>query len=275
MNILSPISTEDSLTIHVDELSEIVGALGTASYGDVCMRIIERAVDAEHWALFRHSGSNSIGCVAKGSISRAAVAKANITRFLEGLYRVDPVMLALRKRSLKAPILTNLQIEDIKDSRYRECFELAHARERLSYISTYDDETYFVNAYRGANGNSYSPSEMRHFALLARFIVFTTSKHEALLAAASAIDIPLDLERIDRVLTRLSDRLSKREREVCSLAAVGDTIEQTALALAIRTTSVITYRQRAYKKLGINRQRELIAMISTLQTSRVIRQGKE
>jgi hypothetical protein len=43
----------------------------------------------------------------------------------------------------------------------------------------------------------------------------------------------------------------------------GLTIDQTAIDLAIKHTSVVTYRQRAYDKLDISRQNELVALSTT------------
>jgi len=43
------------------------------------------------------------------------------------------------------------------------------------------------------------------------------------------------------------------------------TIDQTAVDLAIKRTSVVTYRQRAYEKLDISRQNELVALVNNLR----------
>ncbi len=75
----------------------------------------------------------------------------------------------------------------------------------------------------------------------------------------------LDLEGIEGRLEFLPGKLSKRERQVCSRAAAGNTIERTAFELDIRRASVITYRQRAYLKLGISCQTELVALVNSLR----------
>jgi len=43
--------------------------------------------------------------------------------------------------------------------------------------------------------------------------------------------------------------LTKRERQVCARAALGMSVEATALDLGSGKTSVLTYRQRAYLRL--------------------------
>ncbi len=75
------------------------------------------------------------------------------------------------------------------------------------------------------------------------------------------------MESLIRLLQRPPLKLSRRESEVES-AAAGSTILDTAAELNIKSTSVITYRQRAYEKLKISRQGELVALIHQLRPSR-------
>ena len=56
--------------------------------------------------------------------------------------------------------------------------------------------------------------------------------------------------------------LTKRECEVCARAAIGMTVEATALDLAIGKSSVLTYRQRAYGRLGITSPFQLCSLVS-------------
>ena len=48
------------------------------------------------------------------------------------------------------------------------------------------------------------------------------------------------------------DRLTKRERQVCERIVLGYTSVGIGLDLQIEPSSVITYRRRAYEKLGNN-----------------------
>ncbi len=73
------------------------------------------------------------------------------------------------------------------------------------------------------------------------------------------------ISRLSNGIWNTSSEAQPREREVCSRAAAGKTIEGTARDLNIRKTSVITYRQRAYQKLGISRQNELVALVNNLK----------
>ena len=56
--------------------------------------------------------------------------------------------------------------------------------------------------------------------------------------------------------------LTARERQVCARAAAGMTVEATAVDLGIAKTSVLTYRQRAYQRLGVTSPIELCTLVT-------------
>ena len=55
--------------------------------------------------------------------------------------------------------------------------------------------------------------------------------------------------------------LTHRERQTITCAMSGKTIKETALELGVSPTTVITYRTRAFTRLGIRSQRELMALV--------------
>ena len=62
-----------------------------------------------------------------------------------------------------------------------------------------------------------------------------------------------------RQAARPGPDLSAREREILSCAAQGDSVAQIAARLNLGTTTVKTYLQRAYGKLGVNSRAAAIA----------------
>lgn len=62
-------------------------------------------------------------------------------------------------------------------------------------------------------------------------------------------------------IDELCSRLTKRERQVILRIIDGVTVEQIARDLCLKPTTVITYRSRAYEKLGISSRRELFSAV--------------
>ena len=56
--------------------------------------------------------------------------------------------------------------------------------------------------------------------------------------------------------------LTPRERQVCARAALGMSVEATGIALGIAKTTVVTFRQRAYRRLGVTSPYELLALVA-------------
>jgi len=269
MIVVSPVRSEERLNLGTYNLCEAVKSIGTPSYGRACFALLEKALGAEHWALFRFSSSRSLKCLATGSAHHKLAAKENIERFVVRCHSVDPSLKVASKRNT-ATTLAKLAIDDIEDPQYRRCFELTEVRERVSLFSWIGTDLYQVSVFRGPRTSSFSPHEMSYFAALAKVLLVTALKHEALLDQPSTLPRHLTIEGIERMLKLRSPALSRREREVCARAVAGKTIEGTSLDLDIRRTSVITYRQRAYQKLGISRTNELVALLSNLHAERAL-----
>ena len=62
-------------------------------------------------------------------------------------------------------------------------------------------------------------------------------------------------------LAAVAPSLSARERDVCALIASGLTSEGIALELGVGINTVLTYRKRAYARLGISSQNELMRIL--------------
>jgi DNA-binding CsgD family transcriptional regulator len=92
-------------------------------------------------------------------------------------------------------------------------------------------------------------------------------KHEMFKQIATGIPRHLDLDAIEQLLLYTPAGLSRREAQVCARVITGMTIDRTAADLAIKRTSVVTYRQRAYEKLNISRQNELVALVNNLRVN--------
>jgi DNA-binding CsgD family transcriptional regulator len=169
-----------------------------------------------------------------------------------------------------AATLTKLDINDIEDLQYRHCFELTQVRERVSLFSRMGGDFYLLSAFRGPRMSRFTPAEMNYFAALAELLLVTAQKHEILVDQQRSAPRHLDIKGIERLLKIRAPSLSARECEVCARAVVGKTIEGTSLDLDIRRTSVITYRQRAYQKLGISRTNELVALLNDMHGERAL-----
>jgi DNA-binding CsgD family transcriptional regulator len=266
---VSPAHGEERMVLRTDLVAELVGAVGTPAYAKTCFRVLAESFDVDHWALFHYGRGDSVRCLATASRAYETAAEQNVSVFVSRCHKVDPALGAYRQNSRGDPWLIKMAIGDIYDRQYRRCFEATHVRERLSFFAGDPDDLIQLCVYRGSVVRPFSAAEMRLFASLARLVIATTEKHDSLVAVGETSIRRLDVEAIEQRLDSLRARLSKREREVCARAVLGRTIVETALDLDIERTSVITYRQRAYQKLKIARQTDLLALVYDVRTERL------
>jgi DNA-binding CsgD family transcriptional regulator len=265
MIVISPACPDDRITIRANIMGDVIRSIGTDRYAGACLDLFGQSLDAEHWALFHYRADNSVSCVATASRVHAAAALENIDRFVLRCHRVDPSLIALKQQHRERTCVSKMNIEDIADQQYRHCFEATEVQERISFFSRLGSDLHQLCVYRGPRRRGFSSLDLAQFSSLAGLVLATAFKHEKL-CRGGGFPGPMDIDAIDRCLEFLPGGLSKREREVCSRAVAGRTIEGTALDLNIRKTSVVTYRQRAYQKLGISRLTELVALLNNLRS---------
>jgi DNA-binding CsgD family transcriptional regulator len=269
MMVVSPVRSDERLNLHTHNLRQVMQSIGTESYDQSCLAFLEKSLNADQWALFRFRSGIPLKCVATASLHHPTAALENTGRYIIRCHSVDPCVHAANKLKSVAT-LTKLDINDIEDTQYRHCFELTQVRERVSLFSRIGDDLYQLSAFRGPRMSRFTPVEMSYFAALAELLLVTAQKHEILMEQRSGAPRHLDVKGIERLLKMRAQSLSARECEVCARAAVGKTIEGTSLDLDIKRTSVITYRQRAYQKLGISRTNELVALLNDMHAERAL-----
>jgi DNA-binding CsgD family transcriptional regulator len=262
---ISPATSDLRHALPTGTVDELVDAIGMERYDTTCLRILDRYFDADHWALFHYRGAGPVSCVASASKAHAAAAQSNVRQFIDRCHRVDPSLIALRRQRPESACVAEMQAGDISDRQYRRCFDLARVKERVSLFLRFGSDLYQLSIYRCTHNRPLDTPDIRNFSALASVIVRSGTKHERLSCSPLQIAEYLDVGSIGRLLQHPSFGLSRRESEVCALAAAGRTIDQSACELDIARTSVVTYRQRGYGKLKVSRQSELVALINNMR----------
>jgi DNA-binding CsgD family transcriptional regulator len=180
--------------------------------------------------------------------------------YLKWYLRLDPVCDAYRA----APRVSNVALQRVRPQHIvspgfrRRVFDDAGIVERVSVIQRGPEAWRVMNVARHASEG-----------------VFTDAEISALIGVACLAlpMLPLNRDRqagpVQLSVTQLEDRfasrfanLTLRERQVCARAAIGMSVEATALDLDIAKTSVLTYRRRAYQRLGVTSPFELCALVT-------------
>jgi DNA-binding CsgD family transcriptional regulator len=172
---------------------------------------------------------------------------------------LDPIQDAYRAApQLRDMALMRIRPADIACAGYRHrFFEERGIIERISIVQRGEDSWRQMNVARHVSDGYFSDVELNALVGLACFLLPMLPHNRATVTSRQ-----LTVDQIEERFGRRYTNLTTREREVCARAAIGMTVEATALDLGIAKTSVLTYRQRAYQRLGVTSPYELSSLVS-------------
>lgn len=138
----------------------------------------------------------------------------------------------------------------------RRFFEEPGIVERISFIQRSPGGWRGLNIARHADTGPFSERELDALGGLARLALPMLRVRTVVPAAAvPAVGV------IEERFARHWPSLTRREQQVCARAVLGMSVPETAKDLAIAPSSVVTFRQRAYRRLGIGRAAELTGLV--------------
>lgn len=125
------------------------------------------------------------------------------------------------------------------------------------------DTCYYINYYRLDGESPFSSSDRAELMEASELISHLIIRHFDSQGALASVDTLLSEKNLEQLVRGLSPEspLTEREAQVCTLILMGCSSEAIALRLGIAVSSVITYRRRAYERLGIVSQNELFARV--------------
>jgi DNA-binding CsgD family transcriptional regulator len=162
-----------------------------------------------------------------------------------------------------APEWSNVALQKVRPtdiaskSFRRRFFEDAGIVERISVVQRGIDNWRGINIARHASNGYCSDEELSWLVGLAYLVLPMLPLNRTRKARPQLTATQLE----ERFADRCSD-LTARERQVCARAAMGMSIQATAVELGVAKTSVLTYRQRAYQRLCVNSAFELCALVT-------------
>ncbi len=145
--------------------------------------------------------------------------------------------------------LCQQQAAQLPSAQWRhDCYEAVGLASRLSLLMPAGGGGCTVlNAYRPADAGVADDQALAGLGAQAALLAATLQRHLQLLA-----DVPADPLAV----------LSRRERQVVESILTGHSAKQAGRDLGLSPTSVATYRQRAFAKLGVRRQLELFGLLN-------------
>lgn len=218
----------------------LVEAVGTPVFGTLMLDAARSVAGVDE--IFAYHVRDGERPVALSSISERGDHDRRARHYAERFYHHDPVVHARQHTAAGRGFIACVRAAEIVLSDYRAiCFEQPRFADKLCFGWRGAGRAIVLSFYRRRDSEGTAA-----LAALAN-VGLTALARQAVPASESNL-----VERLETRIARAFPALTLRERQVAARTIAGWTAERTADALHIRPSSVLTYRQRAYQRLGFS-----------------------
>ncbi|CAB3807084.1 hypothetical protein LMG28688_06472 [Paraburkholderia caffeinitolerans] len=241
-------------------VTKVVAGIGTEELAQYILDAMQALVPVSHCTVFALQANGRVSALSTASAHGAVATITAVDYYSNRFDLLDSNMTWLsRKRSpARSQLWMSHQFaEDVSDLKYRDlCYTKPGIRERAS-ILLLDCQGLraAISLYRNLSFALFSERDFETITRCAPVL------HEAVLAQVrKSSRRAVSDELHHRILTNLAHR----EKQVISYLLEGKTSRETAALLELSETTVLTYRYRAFAKLGIKSQRDLLTTLDRL-----------
>jgi DNA-binding CsgD family transcriptional regulator len=249
------------------QLGDLILSVGTCRFEELLFRTAREATGCEHLTAFGITSEGNATMIIAANTGHNHVARKTGEMYVSRFWHADPVnRLHDRNEVTTDGLLARANSQDIRMSAFRkECYGSsswsqtgARMIERVSVFKRQAGQAIKVSFHRAKSAGPFGDSEVDNIANATDILAALIARHGSLAANTNHEDSREDCIRAVR--TAAPD-LSDREAEVCAGIVLGTTSEGIALDLKVSVNTVRTYRKRAYSRLQISSQNELMKIV--------------
>jgi len=245
--------------LPIPDLPRLIETTGTSKFEKLLFEAGRGMFQCEHVTALVYSVNSVQAAIAESADSRP-VAKILMSAYLDRYWKHDPV------HQFTSETLANHEVYlirtapcDILIPEYRaECYTAARLVDRLSLLRRCGDEFIRLNIY---GLHRFRDCHLEALVSASHILMPLLSKHlEIRSSHFDKGDFKDNFNRARRRLLQIEPELSDREAEICASIVSGMNAEAISLNFNISRNTVHTYRKRAYSKLQISTQNELMRL---------------
>jgi len=243
--------------VAASDVTPAVLAIGRPDFPEVLIETLRRQADVGHCMVFALSRAGAAHCLLDaGNIPIGAELGA---AYAGQFHESDPNRDAMFEGEGGASIMLPAFAPRMYGVRYRKIFfQDSGIVDKCATAIWVDDTCFYVNFYRIAAQGRFNDAQRERLRAIAPAIGASVARHFQRSATPDQ-----SLATLFATRAPLAD-LTPREREVCRRILEGFSSEAISQALGISVHSTLTYRKRAYGRLGISSQSELFAIVLRL-----------
>lgn len=247
-----------------DSLGGLAKTEGSPKFFDAAFRLLNSIITVDSCAVFKISSDKISGAQHLCTFGNLDGELANFLaeRYVQQGFLNDPVVqtaLPMRNRVRHVP---RAQYSEAYRSDY---FRKADLIDKVTSLHSSRTALFSVNFYRVTANGKFSNQDLTDLERLGPILSQYVLRH---VSTGADKDRDFVRRRVEMLLddgTSIFAQLSERERQVCKRLLLGMSEKDLAADLGIAVTTVVTYRQRLYAKLGTRTKEELfqLALVAT------------
>ncbi len=241
--------------------ADAVLAIGRPQFPQTLMASLRRAAGVDHCMVFSFDEAGAARCrLDLGAIPTGHELGA---AYSGHYHRADPNRdVIFEGRARGAPILLPTFAPQMYGRPYRKLFfEESGIVDKFATALWAGGTCFYLNFYRIRCSGGFRRPQLERLRQAAPALSAAVARH------LDSVATPQRPALADLFATHPAlAALTAREREVCLRILSGQSSEAISAELAISIHSTLTYRRRAYARLGISSQNELFALVLRLLT---------
>ena len=249
----------------VGDITPALLAIGRDSFPQALIGALRRVGDVGHCMVFSFAGPRSAACLL--DVGNIPTGRDLGIAYSEHFHRADPNRDAVFEgQAQSAPIVLPTFARRMYSDGYRKIFfDDSDIVDKFATAIWTGHTCFYVNFYRITAQGRFSRDQVARLTAVAPAVSAAVARH-------FQNDAAPDSDPMDRLKTLFDTAapfavLTGREKQVCLRILSGLSSEAIAAELGIGLHSALTYRKRAYDKLGISSQNELFAIALRLVAS--------
>lgn len=242
-----------------EALPSVITSIGYPEFSTKLFDAIRAVAGAEYITVFISGRQSRAKLLVAENSGKPGNCQKSATLYLERYWNFDPAN-ASNTGNRDNPGIWYLHIKanDLPSTEYRSaCYHALGLAERFSLIQSRGEETMRVNLYYHSRSDG-AKTCFEQVTECAHMLMAAIWRHYDCVAS---FDRTHASDTFRSRLERIAPSLSRRELEVCTFIAAGLTSEGIAIELGVGVNTVLTYRKRAYARLGISSQNELMRFL--------------
>ncbi len=246
----------------ISDITPALLAIGRPAFPQALMSALRRVADVGHCMVFSFAGERSTACLLDAG--NIPIGGDLGVAYSGHFHQSDPNRDTIFERHADtAPIVLPTFARRMYSDKYRKIFfEDSDIVDKFATAIWVEDTCFYVNFYRITAQGRFTRDQIRRLLSVAPAVSAAVARH--FLPDAAPDDNPM--RRLETLLASGEPfaALTGREKEVCLRILSGFTSEAIAAELGISLHSALTYRKRAYDRLGISSQNELFGLVLRL-----------